>query len=305
MRQKLMKKIDKEKIKTWFITGASSGIGYKLCIELLNRGYNVIAVSRRVPNINHDNALCLSVDVTKSDTIKTAIEEGIKRFEKIDVLSNNAGISANITCEEETIEHMKQVMDTNFWGTFNTINAILPHFRQNKNGTIINNTSQSGLTPRLNGSAYVSSKHAIEGLTGVCKLETIKFCRVMSIEFGFFSGTNVINRMLNIPTDIAEYQHNKEFCKIWNNYYNDLDKAIPIIIKTVENLILPRHLILGRDACKKVKTLMKELKRDLALGEYNTTKCSKYNYEFIKKVIHKIYKIIFRKHIKENIDNDL
>lgn len=289
-----MKKIDRKKIKTWFVTGASSGIGYKLSIELLNKGYNVIAVSRRVPKINHNNVLCLSVDVTKPDTIKTAIEEGIKKFGKIDVLSNNAGISANITCEEETIEHMKQVMETNFWGTFNAINAILPHFRQNKNGTIINNTSQSGLTPRLNGSAYVSSKHAIEGLTGVCKLETIKFCRVMSVEFGFFPGTNVINCMLNIPTNFAEYKHDNEYCKIWNNYYNNLDDAIPIVIKTVENLILPRHLILGKDACKKVRTLIKELKQDLALGEYNAKKCSKYNREFTKKVIKKIFEFLFR-----------
>ena len=59
----------------------------------------------------------------------------------IDVLSNNAGISANVTLEEETLEHMKEVIETNFFGTFNTIQALLSHFRENKNGTIINNTS--------------------------------------------------------------------------------------------------------------------------------------------------------------------
>lgn len=146
-----MKKIDKEKIKTWFVTGASSGVGHELCKQLLERDYNVIAVARRVPDFVHKNALCLSVDVTKPETIIDAIQKGIECFGKIDVLSNNAGISANITCEEETLEHMKQVMEVNFFGTFNTINALLPHFRQNKNGTIINNTSQSGLTPRLWG----------------------------------------------------------------------------------------------------------------------------------------------------------
>lgn len=104
-----MKKIDKEKIKTWFITGASSGVGYHLTLELLKRGYNVIAVSRNIPNIKHDNVLCLSVDVTKPETIKEAIKKGIDQFGKIDVLSNNAGISANITTEEENLEHMKKL----------------------------------------------------------------------------------------------------------------------------------------------------------------------------------------------------
>ena len=156
-----MKKIDKEKIKTWFVTGASSGVGHELCKQLLKKGYNVIAVARRVPDFEHENALCLSVDVTKPETIKEAVKKGIDKFGKIDVLSNNAGISANITCEEETLEHMKEVMDINFFGTFNTINTLLPHFRENKNGTIICNTSQSGLTPRLYGAAYCSSKDSV------------------------------------------------------------------------------------------------------------------------------------------------
>lgn len=287
-----MKKIDKEKIKTWFVTGASSGIGYKICIELLNRGYNVIAVARNVPDIVHDNALCLSVDVTNPVNIKSAIENGINRFGRIDVLFNNAGISSNITCEEENLEHMKQVMETNFFGTFNTINTILPHFRQNKNGTIINNTSQSGLTPRLFGSAYVSSKHAIEGLTGVCRLETFKFCRVMSVEFGYFTGTNVVKNMVDKPTKISEYKEKNEFCRIWGNFINLLDDAILTVIDTVENRTIPRHLILGKDACKKVKTLIKELNKDLILGKYNTKRCTKFNKEFPKKVLNKIIEFL-------------
>ena len=64
-----MKKIDIEKIKTWFVTGASSGIGHELCRQLLEKGYNVIAVARRIPDFEHENALCLSVDVTKPETI--------------------------------------------------------------------------------------------------------------------------------------------------------------------------------------------------------------------------------------------
>lgn len=287
-----MKKISKEKIKTWFVTGASSGVGNKICLELLKRGYNVIAVARRVPNIEHENALCLSVDVTKPETIQDAIQKGIERFGKIDVLSNNAGRTSDITLEEEKLPHMKEIMETNFFGTFNTINAILQHFRENHNGTIINNTSQSGLVPRKYGSAYCSSKHAIEALTGVCWLETKNFCRVMAFELGWFGGTEIYKTTTYEESQIEEYKDVPPFYKkFWNNFINDLDVAIPIIIDQVEQEKLPRRLTLGKDAYIKVKSEIECLKKDLKASKKRALKCARYNPEFTKAVIKKIRKI--------------
>ena len=290
-----MKKIDKEKIKTWFVTGASSGVGHELCKQLLERGYNVIAVARRVPDFVHKNALCLSVDVTKPETIINAIQKGIECFGKIDVLSNNAGISANITCEEETLEHMKQVMEVNFFGTFNTINALLPHFRQNKNGTIINNTSQSGLTPRLWGAAYCSSKHAIEGLTGVCWLETYKFCRVMAFELGWFKGTEILNNFPNKPPLLEDYQNLAEINKYYSQILeNDLANAIEQIIDMIEHNKLPRYLILGKDARRKVKKYISFLKDNLNKSINSTNKCSKYKLVLIIDLLRRFLKKYFK-----------
>lgn len=295
-----MKKIDKEKIKTWFVTGASSGVGNKICLELLKRGYNVIAVSRRVPNIEHENILCLSVDVTKPDTIQDAINKGIEKFGRIDVLLNNAGISSVITCEEETLEHMKNVMETNFFGTFNTINMILPYFRKNSNGTIINNTSMHGLSIRYGGSAYCSSKFAIEGLSGVCKLECQNFCRFMSFELGVFAQTDVANNAKIIATKVEEYKHIPSYTKkIYNNFINQLDIAIPIIIDQVEQEKLPRRLILGKDAYIKVKSEIEYLRKDLKVSKKRALKCAKFNKEFPRKVLKKI-----ANYIKENLCNN-
>lgn len=294
-----MKKINQEKITTWFVTGASSGVGHEMCKQLLERGYNVIAVARRIPGFVHENALCLSVDVTKPETINNAIKSGIERFGKIDVLSNNAGIGARVTCEEESLEHMKQVMEVNFFGTFNTINALLPHFRQNKNGTIINNTSQSGIAPRSLGTAYCSSKHAIEGLTGVCWLETYKFCRVMAFELGYYDTTEIGKNRYTIETKFEEY---KNLRNIHRNYYytfqNDLEKAVSVIIDQAELEKLPRRLMLGRDACIKTKAEIKWLKRDVKKSIKCTKKCSKYKMELIinllLKFFNKIQKLIFK-----------
>lgn len=295
-----MKKIDREKIKTWFVTGASSGVGNKICLELLKRGYNVIAVSRRVPNIEHENILCLSVDVTKPDTIQEAINKGIEKFGRIDVLLNNAGISSVITCEEETLEHMKNVMETNFFGTFNTINMILPYFRKNSNGTIINNTSMHGLSIRYGGSAYCSSKFAIEGLSGVCKFECQKFCRFMSFELGFFAQTDVTNNAKIIETRFEEYKYIPSYTKkIYNNFINQLDIAIPIIIDQVEQEKLPRRLILGKDAYIKVKSEIEYLRKDLKVSKKRALKCAKFNKEFPRKVLKKI-----ANYIKENLCNN-
>ena len=295
-----MKKIDREKIKTWFVTGASSGVGNKICLELLKRGYNVIAVSRRVPNIEHENILCLSVDVTKPDTIQEAINKGIEKFGRIDVLLNNAGISSVITCEEETLEHMKNVMETNFFGTFNTINMILPYFRKNSNGTIINNTSMHGLSIRYGGSAYCSSKFAIEGLSGVCKLECQKFCRFMSFELGFFAQTDVTNNAKIIETKFEEYKYIPGYTKkIYNNFINQLDIAIPMVIEQVEQEELPRRLILGKDAYIKVKSEIEYLRKDLKVSKKRALKCAKFNKEFPRKVLKKI-----ANYIKENLCNN-
>lgn len=271
-----MKKINIEKIKTWFVTGASSGVGKELCTQLIEKGYNVIAVSRRIPEFNAPNVLCLSVDVTDPYSINTAIEKAIEKFGKIDVLVNNAGISANITLEEETLSHMKEVMETNFFGTFNLLNAILPHFRKNKNGTILCNSSQRGLSCRAFGSAYVSSKHAIEGLTAVCWHETRAFCRVMAFELGYFKSTEIVNNATNIKSQIDEYKNLKSFYKKYRtNFENDLKTAIKYIIETVEKEKLPRRLMLGKDAIIQTQAELKYLAHDLKKSKPIALKCSK------------------------------
>ena len=263
-----MKKIDKNKIKTWFVTGASSGIGRELCIQLLNKDYNVIAVARRIPNISHPNVLCLSADVTQPDSVNSAIKKGIERFGKIDVLSNNAGVSASITCEEETLEHMKEIMEVNFFGTFNTIHALLPHFRQNKNGTIINNSSMNGLCSRNYGSAYSSSKYAVEGLTGVIKQEAKRFVRCMVIEPGWIGGTELwAGKSILKESDFDEYKDLQDFYKHKVICENNLSKAMIAVISTVENENLPMRYMLGLDCQEKAVAKIYQLKKDLAYSK--------------------------------------
>lgn len=271
-----MKKIDKNKIKTWLVTGASSGVGLEMCKQLLERGYNVIAVSRRVPQLGSDNALCLSVDVTDIEKVRMAIDKGIECFGRIDVIVNNAGISANVALEEENLEHMKNVMETNFFGTFNTMNVILPHFRKNKNGTIVNNTSQSGISCRAWGSSYVASKHAVEGLTSVCWHETKGFCRVMAFELGYFKGTEISSKMEKKKTEIEEYKKVPAFYFKFNrNFENNLSIAVKHVIEQVEKEKLPRRLMLGKDALIQIGAELLYLLKDYIFSVRRAMSCSK------------------------------
>jgi len=270
------KKIDREKIKTWLVTGASSGIGYELCKQLLDRGYNVVALSRRVPEIEHENALCLSCDVTDLESVKSVIEQGISKFGKIDVLSNNAGLSSYKTTEEESPEKMRQVMETNFWGSYNTIYELLPHFRGNHNGTIVNMSSECGLISRSFGAAYCSSKHALEGLSSTLWLETKRFCRVLTVELSHFPGTALGVGEKKGGSQFKEYRGIPWLAiDIKNNPNNNIIKAVKFIIDEVEKEKPQRRLMLGKDIVPKIAYEIKLLLKDLKSSKKRASDCAK------------------------------
>lgn len=269
-----MSKIAFEKIKTWFVTGASSGVGKELCRQLLEKGYNVIAVSRRIPDFQHERALSLSADVTDISSIETAVKAGIEKFGKIDVLANNAGISSYLTVEEESTEEVRRIMETNFWGTYNTVKVMLPHFRENMNGTIVNNSSECGIIPRAFGVGYCASKHAVEALSGTLRLETKHFCRVMTVNLSFFPGTeigkgkpkgtnyDVYKKLSWLPVTV------KEKC------VNDVKIAVKHIIEAVEKEKLQERLMLGKDIIPKIEYQINSLKRDLESSKSRAESCS-------------------------------
>lgn len=290
-------RIKSHKIKTWFVTGASSGVGKEVCKQLIDRGYNVIAVARRTPDFFRENVLSLSVDVTKPDMIENAIKQGIEKFGSIDVLVNNAGISQYSTCEELSFSELEKVMSVNFYASFHTMKAILPYFRKNNNGTIVNNTSQCGLSVRSYGSAYCASKHALEGLTGAVWYNSQKFCRVMAVELGFFSGTEIAKNLPKQLTQIEEYKGIAPFYKNYErNFTNDLISAVSCIIDTVEQKQLPRRLMLGKDALIQIGAEIDWIKRDLAFSRKMTDKCSL----FYDKKIKILGITIYKKKVKDN-----
>ncbi len=169
--------IEKKQTDVWLITGCSSGIGYELCTELLKKGYKVAAGLRKKERLNKlkeefpENLLPLEIDVTNEEQTKKAIEEAISYFGKIDVLVNNAGISFFGAIEETKISDVKRIFETNFIGYVITSKYILPHFRQNRDGLIINISSVCGIEAYPGVTFYSASKFAIEAFSEALRKE--------------------------------------------------------------------------------------------------------------------------------------
>lgn len=155
--------------KTVLITGASSGIGKATAHYFAKNNWNVIATMRnpeKEKELNlYENLLVTQLEVTEMESIQNAIQQGIKQFGKIDAVINNAGYGQQGIFEAVSPEKIKAQFDVNVFGVMNVTRAILPHFRANNSGTVLNITSGAGrvTTPLL--SIYSASKFAIEGFS--------------------------------------------------------------------------------------------------------------------------------------------
>lgn len=156
-------------MKTILITGTSSGIGRATAKYFAEKGWNVVATmrtpERETEFIQLPNIIVTKLDVENMGSIKESIAKGIEHFRKIDVLINNAGITSMGIFEGLTDERIQKVFKVNVFGLMNTTKAILPHFRDNKEGTIVNISSVGGIIPMPLMSLYNATKFGIEGFT--------------------------------------------------------------------------------------------------------------------------------------------
>jgi NAD(P)-dependent dehydrogenase (short-subunit alcohol dehydrogenase family) len=168
------------------VTGAGSGIGKASALALLHDGYCVVLAGRRKAAIDEtvaesgagDRALQVSTDVSSPDSVRALFAVTKETFGRLDVLFNNAGISApGVPLEDLTFDAWKSVVDINLSGPFLcTQEAFKMMKSQNpQGGRIINNGSISAYAPRPNSAPYTATKHAITGLTKSTSLDGRKY----------------------------------------------------------------------------------------------------------------------------------
>ncbi len=178
--------------KVWFVTGTSSGFGHALVEELIAKKQRVVATARHVDQINkwqqdNENVYTSSLDVTDHDNVVRTVKEAIDHFGRIDVLVNNAGWGYFGSVEESEESVVRAMMDTNFWGAADVIRTVLPVFRKQASGHIINISSVGGITGSPAFGFYNASKFALEGLSSALAKEVAPLgIHVTNVEPGPF-----------------------------------------------------------------------------------------------------------------------
>jgi short-subunit dehydrogenase len=186
--------------KTVLITGSSTGIGRETALFFQKKGWNV-AASMRTPAKEKllntlENTIIPKLDVTDAKSIKEAIATTISKFGKIDAIVNNAGYGLTGPFEGASTEQITKQYDTNVFGIMNVIREILPHFRSNKSGVIVNVASMGGRIVFPYYSLYHGTKWAVEGFTESLRFELeplgirVKIVEPGAIKTDFYERSN-------------------------------------------------------------------------------------------------------------------
>lgn len=198
--------------KTILITGASSGLGRATAKLFHAKGWNVVATMRTPDQETEltelDNVLVTHLDVQDHASITAAVDAGLAAFGRIDVLLNNAGYGAYGPLEVTPIEKIRRQFDVNVLGLMATTQAVLPHFRANRSGTIVNISSIGGRMAFPFGSLYHGTKWAVEGLSESLQYELEPLgVRVKIVEPGMIQ-TDFGGRSFDLSNDpsVTEYQ---------------------------------------------------------------------------------------------------
>jgi NAD(P)-dependent dehydrogenase (short-subunit alcohol dehydrogenase family) len=169
--------------KIAIVTGAGSGIGRAVALELLNEGYTVVLAGRRAESLaataqaahpNEPRTLAVPTDVTDPASVAALFARTKEAFGRLDLLFNNAGVSApGVPIEDLSVDEWRRVVDTNLSGAFYCTQQAfrLMKNQEPKGGRIINNGSISAHVPRPRSAPYTSTKHAITGLTRSTSLD--------------------------------------------------------------------------------------------------------------------------------------
>lgn len=192
--------------KVAIVTGSSSGIGLETSVSLAQNGFLTYATMRNLDKSSiiktaADNESLpikvLQLNVADNRMINNAIQAIVSEAGRIDILVNNAGYGLVGAFEDLSIDdEIKNQYETNVFGLMRVTQAVLPIMRRQKSGIIVNVSSGAGLFGYPGGSAYVSTKFAVEGLSESMAYELEPFgIKVVLIEPGFIK-TNFANAMV-------------------------------------------------------------------------------------------------------------
>ncbi len=181
-------------LKVALVTGSGRGLGRAIAVELARRGVAVVVNAATNIEQAHETrdivssfgvpAMALRADVSNESDVDCMFRQVAARFGRLDVLVNNAGINRDICFASMSVEHWKEVMDTNLTGTFLCTKAALPLMQTAGAGSVVNITARTALRARTHGANYCASKAAVSMLTRCLALELSPTVRVNAVAPG-------------------------------------------------------------------------------------------------------------------------
>jgi NAD(P)-dependent dehydrogenase (short-subunit alcohol dehydrogenase family) len=250
--------------KIWLITGSGNGLGRDIAEAALAAGDSVVAGARRTEELAPlvaqygDRITPVHLEVRDEAQAQAAVQLAVDTYGRLDVLVNNAGYGQFAPFEQMSPEDFKGVVDTCFYGVVYTTRAALPVMRKQRGGHIFQISSVGGRMAVPGNSPYHAAKWAVGGFSDSVAQEVAPFgVKICTLEPGGIRTNWAQRAGENTPTLLPDYQASvgaifELLQRVRGNAEGDPRKIAAVIVELASRDVVPRRLILGVDAEKRV-----------------------------------------------------
>jgi NAD(P)-dependent dehydrogenase (short-subunit alcohol dehydrogenase family) len=258
--------------KVWIVTGAGRGMGVDIAKAALAAGNAVVATGRRPEAVERalggaqDDLQVVKLDVTSPADAEAAVQAAVERFDRIDVLVNNAGNFYAGFFEEISPEDFRAQIETTLFGPMNVTRAVLPVMRAQRSGLVVVISSTAGIVGQEFCTAYATSKFGVEGWMESLTPEVAPFgIRTMVVEPGFFRTELLTPESTNYAEpSIDDYaERTEQTVAVWNSMNGqqggDPAKLANALIRLTGQDEPPLRFAAGADAIATVEQKAKDL----------------------------------------------